>query len=88
MSIQEALQIAAVFRAGQKAPPSMEPAHAGGPVDVAMTAIGIGYRERATAVLAEHVGSDEIYTALEQLAGELGIPLKALRPGEEHDPTR
>ena len=77
--------VAAAFRAGQQSPQEMHQA-GGGPVDIAMTAIGIGFRERAVAVLGEHVGEDAIYTAIEELGAELGIPIRALRPGEEPPP--
>ena len=86
MNVKEAMLVAAVFRAGQVAPKSMAPASRGGEVDIAMSAIGIGYRERAIAVLGEHVGTDAVFVAIEELAKDLGIPLHALRPGEDPKP--
>ncbi len=80
MTLKESLMVAAVFRAGQLSPPTHI---GGGPVDLAMAAIGIGHRERAKAVLGEHGGSEEMYATIEELGADLGIPIRALRPGEE-----
>jgi hypothetical protein len=81
VTAKDALLLAAVFRAGQRTPPGPGT----GETDVVMCAIGLAHRDRARAILAEHLGEDAAYAWLEELGEEVGITIAALRP-DEQDP--